>query len=266
MTVPGARAYLEAAHAPRSFRAARAAAPLMATVDFLAATLIIGVGALLQGVIGFGMGLLAAPLLVLVDRELVPGPLLAASVLLTLLMARRERHAVRGADLGWSLAGRTIGIAIAVAILARVSGPGMDLLLGAMVMAAVVLSALHPALGPRRTTLTAAGLLSGIMGTTVSVGGPPMAILYQRESGPRIRATLSAYFLIGGVMSLIGLAVGTRFGPAEIRSALLLTPGTLAGYHLSHRLLGRVDGRALRPAVLGISAASAAIVIVRAFV
>ena len=228
-----------------------------------AANLIIGTGAFLQGTIGFGMGLFAAPLLALIDRRFVPGPVVAASILLTLLMTRREWADVRRPDLGWSLGGRVAGIMVAVAVLDRVSAGGMDLLLGGLVLGAVVVSAVGGSIRLRPRNLVVAGVVSGFMATTSSVGGPPMALVYQRESGESIRATLSAYFLIGGVLTLIGLGVGGHFRAAEIRGSLALVPGVLAGYQLSHRAVATVSRALLRRLILIVCATSASLLVLR---
>lgn len=229
----------------------------------LAATAIIGTGAFLQGTIGFGMGLFAAPLLALLDRRLVPGPVVVASVLLTLLMTRREWGDVRRADLSWSLGGRIVGILVAVAVLDRVSAGGTDLLLGGLVLAAVGISGLGLSLPLGPGNLLGAGIVSGFMATTSSVGGPPMALLYQREAGPSIRATLSAYFLVGGTLTLVGLAWGGHFGWLESRDAAALAPGVLIGYHASHRARTAVSPTLLRRLILTVCAASASLLILR---
>ena len=55
-----------------------------------------------------------------------------------------------------------------------------------------------------RRTLVGAGIASGIMGTATAIGGPPMAVVYQHEGGPRARGTLAAFFTVGAVISAIG--------------------------------------------------------------
>ena len=49
------------------------------------------------------------------------------------------------------------------------------------------------------------------MATAAGLGGPPVALVYQRANGLRLRGTLAAYFIVGTVMSLSALA------SAEIR-------------------------------------------------
>ena len=90
-----------------------------------------------------------------------------------------------------------------------------------------------------------------------------MALVYQRRSGPELRSTLAAYFVVGAAFSLLVLAVAGEFGRRGVEQGLWLLPGVLAGY-LSSGPLGRVlDGGHTRRAVLVASAASATVLILR---
>jgi hypothetical protein len=115
--------------------------------------------------------------------------------------------------------------------------------------------------GPR--TLFGAGVLSGFMGTASSIGGPPMALVYQHGPGDRLRATLGMYFVAGGVMSLSALAVVGRFGPIEAWLGAALVPGIALGFTVSSRLKGLVDRGYTRPAVLTVAVAMGLSVIIR---
>ncbi|HSR14250.1 MAG TPA: sulfite exporter TauE/SafE family protein [Gemmatimonadales bacterium] len=235
----------------------------MTLFQFGAASVIVAVGAALQGTIGFGLALVSAPLLLLVDPRLVPGPLLCASGLLTVLMARRDWASVQGEDLTWSIGGRVAGTVAALAVLTVMSAGAVDLLFGALILLGVALSASGVHLRPAPRVLIAAGALSGFMGTLTSIGGPAIALVYQHEPGPRIRGTLSAFFVVGVVISVAGLAAIGRFGREELVLGATLLPGIVIGYLASHRTAGALDQGYIRPAVLVVSAAAAIAVILR---
>lgn len=235
-----------------------------APLQYLLVTLVLAGGALVQGSIGFGMGLFAVPFLVLLDPRLVPGPTLLASGLLTILMLIRERAGIRPRELAWSLGGRVGGTLLAMAVLVAVPPDRFGILFGTLILLATGLTAsgLHLRMTPR--ALGAAGMLSGFMATTVSIGGPPMALLYQREPGPSLRATLSAFFVVGTVLSLTGLHLVGRFGWRELLLGMSLLPGILLGFAVAVPLTRRLDGRALRPAILAVCAVTGLIVLVEA--
>ena len=236
----------------------------MDLLTFGLASLVVAAGAALQRVIGFGLGVFSVPLLLLFAPGFVPGPLLAASVVLTVLLAHHDRAGINWRDLLWALSGRTVGIAIATALLATVSARALGLWSGGLVLFAVALSASGLRVPPAPRSLLAAGLLSGVLGTAVSIGGPPIALIYQHETGARLRGTLAAFFLIGVTMSLAGLRVADRFGWTELRLATYLLPGVLAGFLFARRAAHLIDRGYTRPAILTISALSSVLVIARA--
>ena len=200
------------------------------------------------------MGVLAVPVLFLINPDLVPGPSLCTMALLTLAMTHRDRHAVLFHDLKWALGGRLVGVGAALAFLSFLPAQVLGPLFGVLVLAAVALSASGLHLRPSPRTLLGAGALSGFMGTTVSIGGPPIALLYQHEDGSTVRGTLSAYFTIGVTISLVGLSLIGRFGWAQIRLVGFLLPGTVVGFLLAPRLHGLLDRGYMRGAILALSA------------
>jgi len=232
-------------------------------LGWLAAVSIIATGAAIQGSVGFGLGVFGAPILLLIDPRLVPGPILLDALLLTVLVAVREWKWVRLADLGWSVPGRLLGTAIAVWVLRAVPASRFQLAMGLFMLLAVALTAFGPRLPLNRRTLFGAGTLAGVMGTITSIGGPPMALLYQNEEGPRLRGTLAAFFTIGVIFSMGGLTVAGRFGWTEVKLATLLLPGIVAGFVLSAWTATRLDKRHTRAIVLVTSAVAGVLVVVK---
>jgi uncharacterized membrane protein YfcA len=91
-----------------------------------------------------------------------------------------------------------------------------------------------------------------------------MALVYQHEEGPRIRATISAIFIIGGMMTLAGLWWAERFHTVELLLGITLMPGVVLGFYISRHTTSRMDPEHVRPALLAASAVCALVVIIRA--
>ncbi len=236
--------------------------PELATA--LAALAIVTAASALQASIGFGLALVAAPLLALLDGAYVPGAIIGAGFALGLAMAWREREEIDWVGLRSAVGGRLVGVVPAGFALGVASQATFELLFSLLVLAAVGLSALRRELRPTPRAVLWAGVASGFIGTITAIGGPPLALVYQSAAGPRLRATLAAIFVVGSAMSLVALAIVGRFGAPEIARALLLLPGVALGVAASARVLHRVDAGATRPLVLGLSAASALAVLLRA--
>jgi uncharacterized membrane protein YfcA len=140
---------------------------------------------------------------------------------------------------------------------------GIELLIGASVLLGVFSSASPQRFDPTPVALGSAGFVGGVMGTATAIGGPPVALVYQHQTGSRLRATLSAFFVIGGAVSAIALALVGRLGPEEIRMGLWLLPGTLVGYAASTQLARLLDRGYTRRAVLGLCTAVGLVLILR---
>lgn len=240
-----------------------AALPI-APLDALLAFAIVAAGAAVQASVGFGMGLVAAPFLVLIDPAFVPGPSLTAGLVLTLLVAHRERHALDFHGLKYAIAGRIAGTVPAALLISVISAGAFETVFAGMVILAVVLSASGVTFEPTPRRAAIAGALSGFMGTLSSIGGPPMALLYQNAEGPRFRSTLAGFFSVGVVISLVALVAVGRFRLTDLLLAAVLIPGGLGGFALSRFVAPWMDRRGVRPFVLGLSFLAAAGVLWRA--
>ncbi|HEY0639079.1 MAG TPA: sulfite exporter TauE/SafE family protein [Pseudonocardiaceae bacterium] len=232
----------------------------------LLAGLIVVVGSVVQGVVGLGLNLVAAPLLVLLDPALVPVPMLLVAALLSGLTMIRERGHADWRGVGWALAGRTPGTAIGVLAVVALPERWFGLVVGLSVLVCVGLSVIAWRPRPTPRSLLVAGLASGVTGTAASIGGPPVAIVYQHSDAPQVRATLGAYFAIGSVVSLGALALAGEVGGAELVAAAWLAPFLLGGYLVSGPARKLLDANRLRPALLTVSAGGALLLVVRALV
>lgn len=226
---------------------------------------IVTLGAMVQSSVGFGFGLVAAPVLLLIDPAFVPAPMLTAGLTLTILVAQRERRSIDLLGLKYAIAGRVLGTIPAALVITIMSKVLFDSVFAGMVIVAVILSTVGLSVTPTRGTTFTAGALSGFMATISSIGGPPIALLYQNAEGPRFRATLSGFFVVGVILSLVALALVGRFGVEEFMMGLILVPGILLGFALSGFVVKWVDRRGVRPAVLTISFFSAVAVLWRTF-
>ena len=209
------------------------------------------------------MGLLASPILILLDPRFVPAPILLTTVVLTTLLIYRDRSAIDFHGIRWAMVGRVGGTLSAAAVLLVVSADQLVLLYGVFILSSVVMSLSGLPVPISRLVLIVAGALSGLLGTVASVGGPPMALVYQNASGMRIRSTMSGFFLFGANLSLTTLWVIGRLSFLDIQLALIMLPSTLAGFVLSRWTTDYVDRGYVRPTVLTVAAGTGLLVIIR---
>lgn len=235
----------------------------MNNIQILICFLTVTSGAFLNGVIGLGMNLFVAPILMMVDPRLVPGPTLVGLLLLTVLMGLRERSGIDLRVVGWMAVGMLPGTALAIFLLPIIPPKMIALVLGAFVLVGVMLSLSGLRFPPRWWVLLLAGFVSGVASTLASIGGPPVAIVNQNLEPKKLRATLSSYFFLSGLASLIGLLLAGRIGTVEVGLSLWLLPGIFLGFLCSTLLIHKVSKSASRYFLLTLSASSAVILILR---
>jgi len=250
----------------------------------------VALGAVVQGVLGFGLALLAVPVLAWLAPQTVPVGILVAVMPLVVVSALRERAHVDLRGIGWALVGRVPGGAAGAVAVALLPVRGLQLLVAATVGLAVAAAVLAdarrslpaPVVGPvgsaasvgsaaeggvrllRRTTLMLAGALSGVGGTTSGIGGPPMAVAFRNSAGPAIRSTLATFFAVGALLSIGSLAVVGEVDGPRLVAGLVLVPFVVVGYLASGWLRRRVSPVTLRAAVLALSGLSAVVLLVDA--
>ncbi len=230
---------------------------------FLLGVIAVFAGSTLQASTGIGLGMVAAPVLLLVDPALVPGPLLMLALLVSVLIARREWRHIDRQGLAAALGGRVPGSVLAGLTMSLLPAALYDAVFGILVLIAVALSLLGLKLMPTTTNLVTAGFASGYMGTLTSIGAPPMAIAYQHGNPPTIRSTLAAYFVAGSAVSILILAYFEHFGPEQVIAGIVFVPPLMLGYWVSGHVVKRVNRTLARYAVLALSGTSGAILVAR---
>jgi len=232
-------------------------------VEFIAATLAVIVGSVIQVTSGVGGGFVIVPLLAWIDLSLVPAPLIFASLSLSGLMAVRERHAVDWQQIPLILGGLVPGSLLGAWVLTSVSLDKLGIVFGNVILLAIMVAASGRHIPVNRVTCVLTGALSGTMGTSSGIGAPPLALLYQDQPGARIRATLAVLYSGASLIMLTILFVFGRFGADDVQSGLLLMPGFVLGYWLANRWTPHIDRGHARIAVLLVSGAAAVALILR---
>lgn len=223
----------------------------------------LSLGATVQGTIGFGAALIAVPAIALVAPDALPTAMVIAVGPLTWAMALRERQGVDWSGVRWIMGGRVPGAAAGAWLVSVLASSTLSVLAGGAVLLATLSSVLSPAVPLTRSTKSTAGFASGVMGTATSIGGPPLALLYQHSSGQVLRSTLAANFVFGNLISVVMLAAAGEVRGWQVVLAVLLMPGLLVGLSLSTILAPRLNERWLRPAVLVVVAITAVAAIYR---
>lgn len=235
----------------------------MTGVELAICAVAVVAGGVVQGAIGFGLSLIAVPVIGIIDPGALPATMLILAIPFTAAMAFRERENidVRGF---WLIAvGRIPGTLAALWVLSAITERELSIVIGAAVIIAVATSVIAPEVPLGTTTRLVAGTISGLMGTAASIGGPPLAIAYQRRPGPELRSTLAISFVFGSSLSLVALWATGHVDLDHLVLAAWLLPGLALGLFLATKLQRFLDKGWLRPTVLVFAAISGAVAILR---
>lgn len=219
-------------------------APHLSLNTFLAAAIIVCAATIVQLNIGMGFGMTAGPLLALLDTSLVPVTGLALSSISAIIGTFLTWQNIQWQDLKFSISGRLIGSLLAVSILLLLPNQKSFMIaFGLLTAFGLVLSISGLKFPFNSQSLLLAGTISGTMGTITSVGAPPLALIYQDQQPVPSRATLTAFFAFGCVLSIVILMLAGIGTWREIAIAFLLLPATALGVVLAKPLRPLVDRR-----------------------
>jgi hypothetical protein len=215
------------------------------------------VGAFVQRATGFGLAVVSAPLLLMLEPRLVPVVLVLFGLTVSLMMVRHYWHEVSLGPISMALVGRLPGNALGVWLLLAAPMVVMEKLIAAIVLFAVLVTLFRFRLPVNRVTLFSAGVLSGIFGTVASISGPPIVLLMHGFPPDRLRGNLAAFFILTSTLTLFTLALAGQVSAWHFGVAVTLLPAVLLGNALANRIASRLDRRWLQGVSLSLCALSA---------
>jgi uncharacterized membrane protein YfcA len=190
--------------------------------------------AFLAGASGFGLGLVATPLL------LLSGYGLPFVVTVNLLVSLATRVTVMWRTRAWitwrrvtALVGGAVpGLWVGSVVLGALDLHQVRVAAGIVVAAAALGLALadrHPPKPRLRGLNVVAGFLGGVLGTTTSLTGVPPALLLARRrlAQQSFFADLAVYFVASSAVGLVVLELNGEFSGSALRAFLWWLPGVL---------------------------------------
>ncbi len=194
-----------------------------------------------QSVTGFGLALVAMPLMVEQVGVLTAAPLVAligTTNSIGMLIHYRRSLSLRAV---WRLALTSlIGIPLGVYALSKIDESTVRLILGIIVVAYAGYSLLAPAIPRLKRTIWAygMGLFSGVLAGAYNTGGPPLIIYASAQDWEtaEFKGNLQSLALFNSVMVIVAHALGGHFTGVVWQRYLIALPaiaiGLFAGFSL----------------------------------
>ena len=236
------------------------------SLDFyLIILFLIILGAITQSAIGIGFGI-PAGILVLLEPSMVPSCIILMGSFLALSNAMLSYKDIIKVDLIYSFTGRVIGSILAMPLIFLTLGTDYYLIIfGVLLLIATYLSAKKWNIVATKKNITIAGTASGIMGTLTGIGGPPMAIVYQNSSAPKVVATLNMFFGIGALFSVLLFVYFDLINLPEVMKSIYLSPGLVIGTYIGRRgIVRKFVNRNLKNLIIAVCFISALVIILDA--
>lgn len=220
-----------------------------------AAIIIILIGALIQGLAGFGFSQFAIPLLVLfiISDELIP-IMVVLSLFLNIMMIHDLRKDVKVRRIWPLMLGGLFGIPIGTYLLMAANPNDLKILIGSLILIFGIaqLFEIRKQLKNERAAMAPIGFTGGVLQGSVSMSGPPVILFFSNQGFTKqeFRASLVAFFLFMNIATLpVYLYAGLLTGPVLTSTAILL-PGMLVGTFIGTRLAHRVEEGMFKKSVL----------------
>ncbi|MGQ4275997.1 sulfite exporter TauE/SafE family protein [Pseudidiomarina sp. E22-M8] len=210
-------------------------------MEYYLIALIMFAGASLQGITGFGSGLVAVPLLSLLIPLPQLTPLLSViNVVMAIYLCWLLRHYFSITKWYGLLAAGVIGTLVGNFALAYLPLATLQQGMAIFVISAGLLFWFGVQIKARATASQQAftGLIAGFANGALTLGGPPVVLFLtaNRLDRSQFRATLALFFLVLGMTNVTSFALQGSYTNTGSVSLLALLIGALTGAYFGHRI------------------------------
>ena len=224
---------------------------MLSGLELVAALAIVFVGATVMGTVSFGLGLVVSPILLLFvapQSTVVMVNSLTAILLFIVLIHARSHFDLR--LIAGTALGGLVAVPIGVLLLDAASPATLRFVIAVVILclAPLAIANVQLPLAQRRLTGPVIGFLTSLSVTTLTIGGPLVAIyVLARRWPPQVmRASLAFYFLVANILAF---GLYTKAGLVDwdtMANIGMLIPSLLLGFGLATLLFRRMDARIFR--------------------
>ncbi len=214
--------------------------------NIVALSLIIFIASVVRGFTGFGLALVAVPLIQFFMPVTDTAVFIAMiNVIFSLLYFRKSKEIVKDQPLGAMALWTGIGVAAGTVILKFVNPAYIQLIWGVLIIFIVIsmVRGLNLNIRSERTALTLSGMFGGILAGATGITGPPVAIILSSMKTPKekFNAIISIFILFAVSYALIFYLITGLIRKEIILMALCSVPALLAGLYTGDRLVSHIS-------------------------
>ncbi|AVJ57288.1 sulfite exporter TauE/SafE family protein [Idiomarina sp. OT37-5b] len=234
-------------------------------MEYIFAGLVLFFATTLQGISGFGSGLVAVPILALwFPLTLLTPSLSVINIFVAAVIYWKNRHAARPGQWRWLIGAGVMASLVAGSLLVSINEQWLKLALGVIIIAVALILASGRQLPTAEHTAgyltigTSSGILNGLM----TLGGPPIVLFLANARLPKtqFRATLSLFFLAIALANVINFSRQGLYSDTHFYLIVALLPCAILGAALGQRLQHYVSEFRFRQLTIGLMLLSGIIV------
>lgn len=214
--------------------------------NIITLSLIIFVASVVRGFTGFGLALVAVPLIQFIIPVTDTAVFIAIiNLIFSLLYYRRSRELVREQPLGRMALFTGIGVAAGTLVLKYLNPAYIQLGWGLLIIIIVLALArgFSFMISSDASAMTLSGLLGGLLAGATGITGPPVAVILSSMKTPKekFNAVISVFILFAVSYALLFYLVSGLIRPETAMLALCSVPALIAGLRTGDILVSRIS-------------------------
>ena len=200
----------------------------------------------IQSITGFGFAVVGTPLLLFFMEPRQVVSLMAVGALLLNVMVIYKTRGMSDPKVVWPLfAASLLGIIPGVYILKVIDAGFLKLCIGIVILLVSLFMASNYVVKIKHQRLATViiGIVSGFMGGSTSLSGPPVALflMNQQQDKEAFRANLVRFFCLGNIATLIIMYYMDTVDIGVFIQLLYAIPGILVGVYLGEKAFTKVS-------------------------
>jgi uncharacterized membrane protein YfcA len=221
----------------------------------IAAFVFVLISSTLAGMSGFGFGLITVPLLAMVIAPQVVVPTVRVlSIWISVLVLLDAWRSLSLRSSWLLITGSLAGVPFGTYLLSVWDASTLKVFIGSLTVlfALALMSGVRMQVREGSPVTALVGFMSGILGSSAGMGGPPAVIFYTGQGVEKqaFRANLAAFFIIQALFSIPTYIAGHLFTGTVVTYILLLLPALVIGGALGIKLAQRFDEGVFRRVTL----------------
>jgi uncharacterized membrane protein YfcA len=214
--------------------------------NIIALSLIIFFASVVRGFTGFGLALVAVPLIQFLMPVSDTAVFIAMiNAIFSLIYYRRSKEIVRGQPLGTMALWTGVGVAAGTVVLKYVNPAYIQLIWGLLIIFIVIalVRGFSFRIRSDRSAMTLSGLFGGVLAGATGITGPPVAIILSSLNTPKdkFNAIISIFIFFAVSYALVFYLISGLIRTDTALLALCSVPALLAGLHTGDRLVARIS-------------------------